>query len=100
MEGPEVPRESGGLGAFVLGQFGALHYRCIDSHGDAERERPVHVGAEVLQVAVVVHGGGDLRRRVVEDSLDRAEVDRRSSEWTTTSGAAGRVRSRTYGTEG
>ena len=75
MEGPEVPRESGGLGAFVFGHFGALHYRCINSHGDAEGERPVHVGPEVLQVAVVVHGGGDLRRRVAEVSLDRAEVD-------------------------
>ena len=53
-----------------------MHYRCISSRR-LERERPLDVLTEVLEVGVVVDGRGDLGRRVAERALDGAEVDAR-----------------------
>jgi hypothetical protein len=52
-----------------------LHHRCIDFSPPREGERPLDVGAVVLEVAVVADGRGDVGRRVAERALDRAEVD-------------------------
>jgi hypothetical protein len=79
MEGPEVPRESGGLGAFV--------FPALDDPQDRRRTRAwerarnrlqreaFEPGPHVSDVEVPVDLRGEFRSRVAQDALDHGQRD-------------------------